>query len=149
MALAIILKQPVGVFRRVLLECVNIGPVRKENDEIPVVVVVEYGHASGHRLRSVAFRRLTTVESEIDRPECEMDRSLHGWTGRGDPGPHTHECERPHRHRSHVAACFQITGHQGRTLLSRVQLTQLRQRRMDLAGALNSDERGYLGAPRK
>ena len=73
---AIVFEQAVGVLRRALFERADIGSVGEEDIQLAVVVVVEDGHAAGHRFRRVALGRLTTLQPEIDRPVSESDGAL-------------------------------------------------------------------------
>jgi len=68
MALAIVGKQPVRVLWRGLLQRVDIGAVGEKDVQVAVVVVVEDRDPAGHGLGRVAFRRLTSVQREGDRP---------------------------------------------------------------------------------
>ena len=75
-SIAIISEQPVRVFWRGLFQARDIGAVGEENVQISVIVIVEDGNTSSHRLRDVPLRGFATVQREGDREGREMDGCL-------------------------------------------------------------------------
>ena len=73
-AVTVVVKEPVPVFRRCLVQRSDVCSIREEDVEIAVVIVVEDGHAPGHGFRGVLLRSLTTIEYEWDRFVGEVNR---------------------------------------------------------------------------
>ena len=72
----VVFKKTVRVFRRCLVERLDICSVCEEDVELAVIVVVKDRDSPGHRFRSMALRRLTTVKFEIDCLVGELNRRI-------------------------------------------------------------------------
>ena len=53
--------------------------------EVAVVIVIEHGHPAGHGFRSMALRRLRTVQLEVDRLVSEVNGRLGILSGQNGP----------------------------------------------------------------
>ncbi len=73
-ALPVVFKKPVGVFGTGLLECPDVGPIRKKDIGVAVVIEVEDRHSAGHGFGSVTLWGLAALHRKVDRPVGEMDR---------------------------------------------------------------------------
>ena len=52
----------------------DVGSIGEEDVQVPVVVVIEYGHTPGHSLGSMAEGSLAAIQDEPDGPVSEVNR---------------------------------------------------------------------------
>src|SRR5215475_3022850 len=71
---AVILEEPVRIFRRSFDQGMNVSPIREEYVEMPIVVVIKKSDAACHRFRSVPLRGFAAIELEINWAVGEVDR---------------------------------------------------------------------------
>ena len=74
--LAVVLKKAVRVFRRGLLERLNVRPVGEKDIQLAVVVVVEHGHATDHGFGRMTLGGFATIEREANRLVSKLNGAL-------------------------------------------------------------------------
>ncbi len=79
---ALVPEEPVGILRVVLLQAGNGRPVREEDVEPPVAVVIEEGDPAGHGLDQVLARRGAVLVDEVEPglARCLRGVGLFWWT---------------------------------------------------------------------
>src|SRR5947209_9851982 len=93
--LAVVLKQPVGIFWGILRKSFDIGAIGKKNIQLAVVVVIEDGNAASHSLGRMMLRSFIRIQLEIDWLVRKSNRGISRtwlWCGRG--GLRTHHQRR-------------------------------------------------------